>query len=908
MKERTQGNGTVPVGPADDALISVEAIVVSTIWDAQRVTACGKYLTVGAEKFFVKGFSYGPFAPNHDGEPLPSRCQVQRDFRHIRELGGNTVRVYFPPPLWLLDDASANDLRVFIDVPWEKHRCFFEDWDALERARDRVRQTARSLGAHPAVLAISVANEFPADIVRFYGKHKVERFIEELLGLVKEEAPECLATFVNFPTTEFLQPRECDFCCFNVYLHDERNLGAYLDRLQHIAGNRPLVLGEYGIDSLREGEAEQADTLAAHLRQVCRHGLAGSVVFAYTDDWFTGGHQIDDWCFGVTRRDRSEKPGSAAVRAAWTDLPQLGEADWPKVSVVVCSFNGERTLRGCLLSLMRLDYADYEVIVINDGSTDGTADIVAEFPQVIHHRQENRGLSAARNAGARLASGEFVAYTDDDCVVDEHWLKYLVVAMRDQQVEAIGGPNIPPPSDGWVARCVAASPGNPSHVMLSDQFAEHVPGCNMAFRRSTLLGLGGFDTQFRIAGDDVDMCWRFLDAQLPIGYAPGAMVWHHRRGTVRAYAKQQTGYGRSEAMVHFKHPQRCGAFGRSSWRGIIYGDGAVGLPLMPEQIYHGRFGAALFQTIYRHNHYGIWSVIMSLEWHLAALFLLVLAILWPLLAVPAIAMWLATVALAVRSAWTAPLPRKAPWWCRPLTAYLYLMQPIWRGWPRLTHLMRNKRLPVISPDPDCPSPLVKRAAPSSCDLYWDSDQGRGREALLHELVKQARSVQWAGDYDNAWTEWDLKLVGDCWHDVTIRTATEELGWPRRFTRARCAVRLSGFTLIITAGVSLWMIASLAHGGLWAIGLGLGMAMALLMSVMVSQRRCLTAAARLAAKAGSRAELTPFGESASKSQHGPQDTEISPADSTVPDAALDTRLVTSSPDTLPGPAAPVANTR
>jgi glycosyltransferase involved in cell wall biosynthesis len=854
--------------------------------DALRVKVSGKFLTSGTEKILIKGFSYGPFAPNADGEPLPTRCQVKRDFRHIRELGGNTVRVYFPPPLWFLDEAAASDLRVFIDVPWEKHRCFFEDWDALQRARDRVRQTAASLGNHPAVLAISVANEFPPDIVRFYGKRRVEQFIDELIGIVKEHAPQCLATFVNFPTTEFLQPRECDFCCFNVYLHDELKLGKYLDRLQHIAGNRPLVLGEYGIDSLREGEVEQAEILSRHLRQVHRRGLAGSVVFAYTDDWFTGGVQIDDWCFGVTRRDRSEKPASAILRNAWSNHSELAGDVWPKVSVVVCSFNGQRTLRECLLSLMRLDYADYEVIVVDDGSTDATPDIIAEFPQVIHHRQENRGLSAARNVGARLASGEIVAYTDDDCVVDEHWLKYLVMAMRDQKVEAIGGPNIPPSSDGWIARCVAASPGNPSHVMLSDQFAEHVPGCNMAYRRSTLLGLGGFDAQFRVAGDDVDMCWRFLDADLPIGYAPGAMVWHHRRATVRAYAKQQQGYGRSEAMVHFKHPQRCGAFGRSSWRGIIYGDGAVGLPLMPEQIYHGRFGGAPFQTIYRHNHYGMWAVIMSLEWHLAALFLLVLAILWPLLAVPAAVMWLATLTLAARSAWTAPLPKKAPWWCRPLTAYLYLMQPIWRGWPRLTHLMRNKRLPVIDPNSGCPSPPIKYISPWSRDLYWQSDQGHGRESLLRELVGQARSVRWAGDYDNAWSEWDLKLVGDCWHDVTIRTATEELGWPRRFTRARCTVRPSGFTLVIIAGVSLWMMTSVARGELWAILLGLGMASAVLLSVIVSQRRCLTTAASLSAKAGSLAELDPYGVCATpESERGAGDTQVLSAPDTVVDVSL-----------------------
>jgi hypothetical protein len=102
-------------------------------------------------------------APNAEGEALPDRQQVQRDFAHIRQLGGNSIRVYYPPPLWILDEACAHGLRVFIDVPWEKHRCFFEDWEALERARQLVTLTARRLGSHPGVFAISIANEIPVD-------------------------------------------------------------------------------------------------------------------------------------------------------------------------------------------------------------------------------------------------------------------------------------------------------------------------------------------------------------------------------------------------------------------------------------------------------------------------------------------------------------------------------------------------------------------------------------------------------------------------------------------------------------------------------------------------------------------------------------------------------------------------
>lgn len=197
----------------------------------ERVSAKGKFFYLGQCKWYAKGVSYGPFAPNSLDQFLPERSRTNDDFSHMRELGANAIRVYHTPPQWLLDDALEHDLRVFVDVPWDKHRCFFEDWDAQQEARRRVRETAKSIGNHPAIFAISVVNEFPNDVVRFYGHSRIERFVTELIDEAKQQAPDCLATFVNYPTTEFLQPRSGDFCCQNFYLHDPQVLGQYLDRL-----------------------------------------------------------------------------------------------------------------------------------------------------------------------------------------------------------------------------------------------------------------------------------------------------------------------------------------------------------------------------------------------------------------------------------------------------------------------------------------------------------------------------------------------------------------------------------------------------------------------------------------------------------------------------------------------------
>src|SRR5207237_1402204 len=90
--------------------------------------------------------------------------------------------------------------------------------------------------------------------------------------------------------------------------------------------------------------------------------------------------------------------------------------------------------------------------------------------------------------------------------------------------------------DSLVPAAVAVSPGGPTHVLISDEVAEHIAGCNMAFRRQALLDLGGFDPAYRAAGDDVDICWRFQDAGYTIGFSAAATVWPFRRAAVVASA------------------------------------------------------------------------------------------------------------------------------------------------------------------------------------------------------------------------------------------------------------------------------------------------------------------------------------------------------------------------------------
>src|SRR5207245_2207189 len=159
---------------------------------------------------------------------------------------------------------------------WAQHVAFLDDTATQRAIRRSVAETVRSLASHDAILGFSIGNEIPASVVRWHGAHPTERFLHDLYDAAKGASPESLVTYVNFPPTAFLDLSFLDFCAFNVFLHDERDLGAYLCRLQNIAGQRPLVLTEVGIDSIREGAETQARMVDASLRTAYGAGCAGA--------------------------------------------------------------------------------------------------------------------------------------------------------------------------------------------------------------------------------------------------------------------------------------------------------------------------------------------------------------------------------------------------------------------------------------------------------------------------------------------------------------------------------------------------------------------------------------------------------------------------------------------------------
>jgi len=787
------------------------------VW-AEKPRVGGKFIFLGDEKLYLRGVTYGTFGRREDGTEYPSADAVDRDFASMSASGVNAVRTYTVPPLWLLDLADDHGLHIMVGIPWEQHVAFLDDRRRARSIERRVREGVRACAGHPAVLGYAIGNEIPASIVRWHGRRRVERFLERLYRAAKAEDPAALVTYVNYPSTEYLQLPFVDLVCFNVFLEAEEQLEAYFARLQSLAGDRPLMITELGLDSLSNGREAQAIAVGWQVRTAFAAGCAGAFVFSWTDEWSRGGEEVLNWSFGVTDRERRPKPALAAVREAFRDVPLRRDIAWPRVSVVVCSHNGASTLGACLAGAAALAYPDYEVIVVDDGSTDATSSIAERLP-VRLIRTEYKGLSEARNAGLRAATGELVAYMDDDCVPDRDWLSYLAAAFMTTPHAAVGGPNVPPP-DGLVAECVGKAPGSPTHVLVSDREAEHIPGCNMAFRKDVLDEIGGFDAQFRSAGDDVDVCWRLQDRGWTIGFSPAAMVWHRRRSSVRGYLRQQRGYGEAEGLLERKRPERYNLGGHLRWSGHVYGGHARRAVRQRWRIYYGTWGSGLFQSVYQPAPSVLGSLPLMPEWYLLLAMLAAASIYelaWRplLLAVPYLDLPFSTVLFVLALAATLGQALAHAWGAFPhftgsrvqrtrlrlLTAALYIAQPLARLIGRMSHgLTPWRRRAAVAHAPPWPRTTT------TWNEEWEPP-GRTLLEIETDLRLSGAAVARGGPFDR----WEIEARIGTFGAARLRMGIEEHGGGRQLLRFRVFPRWSRFGLVLVGLL----------GALGAYGLELG---------------------------------------------------------------------------------------
>jgi GT2 family glycosyltransferase len=825
--------------------------------DESRVKVTGKAFSRDGSRFDICGVTYGPFGGE---DHFTSREIVKRDFGAMQDNGINTIRVYTQPPRWLLDLAESFDLQVMVGLPWEQHVTFLADESLCARIENSVREQVRNVAGHPAIFCYIVGNEITSSIVRWHGAPAVERFIERLCKTVREVDPLPLVTYANFPSTQYLRLPFLDFVSFNVYLNKREDLSRYLASLHHECDDRPLLLTEVGFDNtprpvegvpfvaptpekILQLEAEQAEVLEWQVRTAFAEGCAGVVLFSWTDEWVAGGADITEWNFGLTRRDRSPKAALHRVALAMAEVPFPAATEWPLVSVVICTHNGVNTLAECLHGVCKLDYPNYETIVVDDGSSKDVASIARQF-EVKLVQQDHQGLSAARNEGLRVARGEYVAYLDDDAWPDPLWLKHAVFSLMNSKASGVGGPNLPCRDDGLVAECVAQSPGNPTHIMLTERVAEHIPGCNMVFKKEALLMVKGFDPQFWIAGDDVDVCWRLQEQGLTLGFSPAAFVWHHRRRTVRGYLKQQTNYGKAEAALERNWPHKYNMQGHLAWGGRLYARGPVlSATAGGRKIFYGPWGTAPYQTAHPVPQWFV-SVLPTMpDWYFWALFFSIASLLGflysplQMVAVPALLAVLTIKCVAIircfvthleqsRHSAAAELPFQQRLKMAALTTALHALQPLARFWGRTCGgLTPWRRCDVRPPQrqPLAPKHTHERAIhlprPTAMGIprprtmgFW-SEKWNDRVSHLDRLKTSIRETGAAVRCGGGFDQWDLEIRGGVLGAARLWSSVEEHGQGRQLTLIRVAPQ---FRLLALALVAILFAAAAAAAWFHAI--------------------------------------------------------------------------------------------
>ena len=372
---------------------------------ATRPHVRGKFLYAGDRKLYVRGVTYGTFRPGRrrDAE-YGDELTVERDFARWPRRPQRGAHLHRAAALAARPARSDTACCVMVGLPWEQHVAFLDDRGraALDRAaRARGRPRVRRPPGGPR---LRVGNEIPAPIVRWHGRRRVERFLERLYRAAKDEDPDGSSPTSTIPSTEYLELPFLDLVCFNVYLEQPERLEAYLARLQNLAGDRPLLMAELGLDSRRNGDDAQAEALdwqvrdarsrrAARARSSSRGPTSGTAA----------AHDVEDWDFGLTDRDRQPEAGARRGRA--TRSPTCPFPRRPRLAARLGRRLHATTARATLARVprrrsTRLDYPDFEVIVVDDGSTDATRrDRRASTAVRADQHGEPRASSSARNTG-----------------------------------------------------------------------------------------------------------------------------------------------------------------------------------------------------------------------------------------------------------------------------------------------------------------------------------------------------------------------------------------------------------------------------------------------------------------------------------------------------------------------------
>lgn len=230
----------------------------------------------------------------------------------------------------------------------------------------------------------------------------------------------------------------------------------------------------------------------------------------------------------------------------------------PLITIIVPVKNEEKTIGKCLHSLKSLNYPNYEIIVVNDGSTDGTEEILKQFSGITVLTTNGVGPSMARNLAIEKATGKYLAFTDGDCLIDKEWLNQLLTYFTDTTVVGVGGDQLQPKDETAFGKDVheffnlIAFSTDYLKTEKEVRNIRHNPTCNMMYRKAAFEKIGNFKIDLWPC-EDLEFDCRLIQSGYKLIFNPQAIVYHYRPKNLKRFGQFHFRYGRAHAKLVLRY-------------------------------------------------------------------------------------------------------------------------------------------------------------------------------------------------------------------------------------------------------------------------------------------------------------------------------------------------------------------
>ena len=228
------------------------------------------------------------------------------------------------------------------------------------------------------------------------------------------------------------------------------------------------------------------------------------------------------------------------------------------ISVVIPSYNSEKTIEKCVKALLNQSYPKrmYEIIVVDDGSTDDTSNIASKFKRVKLIKQLHKGPAVARNLGVKNSKGKIILFTDADCIPDKKWIKNMVKPFEDKKIIGVSGTYKTFNKNSLIARFAGYEIEERHKKLEKQKYIDFIGTFSAAFRKNIFLRVKGFDEIFTTSsGEDPELSFR-LEKIGKMVFQPNAFVYHFHPDTLFKFLRQKFWRGYWRVSLYKKHRHR----------------------------------------------------------------------------------------------------------------------------------------------------------------------------------------------------------------------------------------------------------------------------------------------------------------------------------------------------------------